>query len=95
MKTIDQKRAIHLIGSALINYGFYRVSQGGGTRYYSKRGTYWKIRVSDHVDSGRNHDVCHDVVMEGPTIMSDIEHRARKANEAFVHKTERKRVATR
>lgn len=89
---IQSKKARSLVCNALTNYGYIRVSRGFGTTYFSKPGTHLKIRVSDHADRGKNDDVCHDEVISDPTIMADIEHRAKRAHTAFVHATQRKRI---
>ena len=90
MKLVTKERATELVARGLRDLGYQRVSHGHGTKYYSKVGTYWKIRISNHPDLGQNHDVCHDVVLDGPTIMSDIDHRIKKADEAFERKTRKR-----
>lgn len=92
LTAVNKKKAMDLIGTALNNHGYRKVSwaSGAATRYYSKSGTYLKIRVSDHVDPGRNDDVVADIILDGPTIMPDIEYRVKKAHEAFVLRIQRR-----
>lgn len=82
--TVDQ--AVLEINRRFEGMGYRKVNKAkNGTRYYSKANgtTYFKIRLSDHMDAGRNDDVVADIVLNSDTIMSDIEYRVKNAHTQF------------
>lgn len=92
-KLIPPANAVAIVQRLLQEqYGFFKLhSSGHRSAYLSKRGLMrHKIRVSDHHARSANYDVCHEVLIDQPTILADIEYRAKAANAAFVSATGRK-----
>jgi hypothetical protein len=84
-RVIDKEVAITRARRMLRELGYMRVSSGQGSVYFAKmRASRYKIRVSDHPFPLKKDDCVYSIEFTGPTIMSDVEYRVKKANEAFL-----------
>jgi len=86
---------VQLIADDLVKRGFIKVSIGKstGSHYFFKLGSHMKVRVADHKVIAAQSDVFWDIVIDSPTILADVEYRARQADIQYSNHLRNKRLA--
>jgi len=83
IKILKPDEAVRASDNFMSRLGFYKASNGQDSRYFAKRGTPFRIRISNHFDPHQNSDVLADIVFDYDTIINDVEVRCGQAAKQF------------
>ena len=83
IKILTPAEAVRSSDNFMIRHGFYKTTNGKDSRYFARRGSPFRIRISDHFDPHQNTDVLSDVVFNYDTIINDVEVRCGQAVKQF------------
>jgi len=93
-KILDPESAVGLASRCFEKSNYLQTSKSKDSRYFGKRGSPWRIRVSNHIDPRPNTDVLVDIVFDYATIEQDVEVRVGKAITQFERKAKMRWLET-
>lgn len=79
IKILDPVSAIRYSVRLMDKANMYLYSGHKSTKYFGKRGSPYKIRISDHIDPKKNDDVIAEIIFNYDTIQADVETRISQA----------------
>ena len=83
IKLLKPAEAVQRSDHFMASHGFYKTTNGKDSRYFARRGSPFRIRISDHTDPHQNTDVLADVIFDYDTIINDVEVRCGQAVKQF------------